>query len=116
MQKPLRNIVLIAVLILSGILAAIHVRSRISNSAEIEKNKFIYTYSDLAIAKETYPAGGDSLSIKFAEIYKTYGTDSLWMKNFLQKYSDDLASKAGLWDRIADRLDSLRLTVNKISN
>ncbi len=68
MSKPLRNLIIIAVLILSGILATIIVRSRILNSAEIEKNKFICAYTDLAIAKEQFPEGSDSLRIKFSEI------------------------------------------------
>jgi hypothetical protein len=116
MNRPLRNLILIAVVILSGILVTIYSRSRILNTAEIEKNKFICTYSDLAIAKEQFPAGSDSLRLKLTEIYKTYGTDSTWMKGFLQVYSDDIEAKAKLWDKIVERLDSLRLGADKNSN
>jgi hypothetical protein len=109
--RPIAKLTIILIIILAGIAVAIGARSRFLNYRKSNDNRFILTYLAMSIAREKYGTS-DSLRMAFDNIYKKYGTDSLWMANYGKKLSKDLDKSAQVWEKITGRLDSLRKTSN----
>jgi hypothetical protein len=103
---------LLPIILLLAIVTAIALlqlqRSRRAARLSVEDERFIATYTELAVAREIFSGNSDSLASVYQRIFLQNGTDSTWMLDHIRSMSDDTERKLLLWDRIVDRLDSLK--------
>lgn len=102
-----------AIIVISVFIAAIAVwqfqRYRHAERLSTDDDKFVSTYTELAVAREMFISDPDSLASAFERIFSQNGTDSNWIRQYIENISDDAKRRVILWDRIVDRLDSLRV-------
>jgi hypothetical protein len=83
-------------------------RSRRAGRLSADDERFVSTYTELAIAREMFIGDPDSLVSVYERIFLQNGTDSTWMLDHILIISDDTERQLLLWDRIVDRLDSFK--------
>lgn len=104
-----RLLIIIALLTAITAIAVIQFqRHRHTDLISIDDEKFVSTYTELAVARETFTGDPDSLLSVYERIFSQNGTDSIWMLQHIQSISDDTGRRLLLWDRIVGRLDSLK--------
>lgn len=103
---------LLTIIIILAAITAIAVlqyqRHRHIDSVTTDDEKFVSTYMELAVARETFAGNPDSLTSVYERIFSQNGTDSIWMLQHIRSISDDTGRRLLLWGRIVDRLDSLK--------
>ncbi len=82
-------------------------RYRHTDATSNDDEKFVSTYTELAVARELFSGDSDSLVLAQKRIFSQNGTDSSWMLQHIESISDDTGRQLLLWERIVDRLDSL---------
>ena len=105
--KRLLTIIIILVA-MTAIAALQYQRHRHTDRVSTDDEKFVSTYTELAVARETIAGNPDSLTSVYERIFSQNGTDSIWMLQHIQSISDDTGRRLLLWDKIVDRLDSLK--------
>ncbi|MEE8417241.1 MAG: hypothetical protein V3S06_01115 [candidate division Zixibacteria bacterium] len=102
-----------AIIVISVFIAAIAVwqfqRYRHAERLSTDDDKFVSTYTELAVAREMFTSDRDSLATAQERIFSQNGTDSNWIRQYIENISDNPERRVILWDRIVDRLDSLRV-------
>lgn len=83
-------------------------RYRHAERLSTDNEKFVSTYTELAVARERFTGDPDSLASVYERIFSQNGTDSVWMMQYIESFSDDAKRRLLLWDRIVDRFDSLK--------
>jgi hypothetical protein len=103
---------LLTIIVLLTAITAIAVmqfqRYRYTDRISIDDEKFVSTYAELAVARETFAGDPDSLTSVYERIFSQNGTDSSWMLQHVRNISDDSGRWLLLWDKILGRLDSLK--------
>ncbi len=102
-----------AIIVISVFIAAIAVwqfqRYRHAERLSTDDDKFVSTYTELAVAREMFTSDRDSLATAQERIFSQNGTDSNWIRQYIENISDNPKRRVILWDRIVERLDSLRV-------
>lgn len=103
---------LLTTIVLLAVVAAIAVlqfqRYRLNSRLSTDDERFVSTYTELAVARVMFTGDPDSLTSVYERIFLQNGTDSAWMLHHIESISDDTKRRLLLWDRIVDRLDSLK--------
>ena len=101
----------IAAIIIIGTVLIFLGRSRDSGISDNDTNKFIKTFIELSIAKETHFYNQDSIRANYESIFEESGVDSVWIAEFTEKLSNQPDKQKQIWLTIVSRLDSLRENV-----
>jgi hypothetical protein len=103
---------LLVIIVLIAAITAIAVlqfqRNRRADSTSNDDDKFVSTYTELAVAREMFTGDLDSLILAYERIFSRNDTDSSWMLQHIESISDDTGRQLLLWERIVGRLDSLK--------
>ena len=103
---------LLTIIVLLAAITAIAViqfqRYRHTGRLSADDERFVSTYTELAVAREMFAGDPDSLASVYERIFLQNGTDSTWMLHHIESISHDTKRRLILWDRIVDRLDSLK--------
>ncbi len=83
-------------------------RYRRADPASNDDDRFVSTYTELAVAREMFARESDSLVLAYERIFSRNGTDSSWMLQHIESISDDTGRRLLLWEKIVGRLDSLK--------
>ena len=105
-KRLLTIIVLLATVIAIAFLQFQRYRHTTRLSADDER--FVSTYTELAVARVMFTGDPDSLALVYERIFLQNETDSAWMLQHIESISDDTKRRLSLWDRIVERLDSLK--------
>ena len=105
-KRLLVIIVLIAAITVIAVLQ--FQRYRRTDLASNDDEKFVSTYTELAVAREMFTGNPDSLFLAYERIFSRNDTDSSWMLQHIESISDDTGRRLLLWEKIVGRLDSLK--------
>lgn len=104
-KRLLTSIVILAAI--TAVAAFQFQRYRHTDRLSADDEKFVSTYTELAVAREMFTGDPDSLASVCKRIFSRNETDSTWMLKHIESFSDDTQRRLMLWDRIVDDLDSL---------
>jgi hypothetical protein len=103
---------LFTIIVLFAAITAIAVlqfqRYRSADPTSNDDDKFVSTYTELAVAREMFASDLDSLMLAYERVFSRNDTDSSWMLQHIESISDDTGRRLLLWERIVGRLDSLK--------
>ena len=103
---------LLTIIVLLAAITAIAVllfqRYQHTSRLSTDDERFVSTYTELAVAREMFTGDPDSLALVYERIFLQNDTDSVWMLHHIESISDDTKRRLMLWDIIVDRLDSLK--------
>ena len=112
MNAAWRNLILLIVLIISGVSGGFYFRNQSAVRQNSEREKFISTYAELLAAKAISNKADDSIDFqsraeKLTEINERNGTDSIWMRKYLESQSGDVKALENIWGIIELKTDSI---------
>jgi len=101
---------LIAIVVMAAVLTAAAFQYRsfravAARQASFDDRRFINTYVDLSASKGDFAGRNpDSLAAVFDSLLAQNETDSLWMRQYLNKIGPDLERYRRVWQEIVDSL------------
>jgi hypothetical protein len=112
MNAAWRNLILLSFLIILGVSGGFYLRNRNVSYQKIDRERFISTYAELLAAKAFLHDCGDSISDSAVwkrqnEIYSKSGTDSIWIRRYLESQTADIRSLEEVWGKIMIKADSI---------
>jgi len=112
MAAPWRNLILLSVLIILGVSGGFYLRKRNAGNQDSDRERFISIYAELLAAQAMFRDAKDSISDsavwqRLNEIYSESGTDSIWVRKYLESQASDIRSLEGIWGKIMIKADSI---------
>ncbi len=96
------------ILVIAGTAIIFLLRSRDTNILSEQDGRFVKVYIEMALASEMAGNNLDSLNLFYEGIFESNGVDSVWMLNYVSKISYNTEKHKIIWDKIVEKLDSLR--------
>lgn len=106
-KRPLITIIIIAAIVTIAALQYGQFIELTSRQKKLDDLKFIKTYVELSIAKDEIDKL-DSLESVFDSLFMVNETDSIWMREYLNKIGDNTDKRQKIWQAILDTLNAGR--------